>query len=222
VSLTTTFFRFLLALLRLRLVFLPPPSCSEFHTWVGSAVASTYHYPISSPPSVYVSFTLSHFHHWTHVAYGCNNHSLFPFTLFLVALQYTGGHTTLYFPNRTIHFQKPKIYKSLRIHFITSTIFCGSQFLKIAVIWVICYCSLSEVYWRFRGAYCLHHQVDNSGTAVAVTSVFCVCQVVFQCNKKMYLLQRTAFQSLQTKLMYIIHNFPSIQACVSYVNIYPH
>jgi hypothetical protein len=29
---------------------------------------------------------------------------------------------------------------------------------KMAVFWVVARCSLVEVYQRFRGPYCLHHQ----------------------------------------------------------------
>jgi hypothetical protein len=29
---------------------------------------------------------------------------------------------------------------------------------KMAVFWVVALCSLAEVYQRFRGPYCLHHQ----------------------------------------------------------------
>jgi hypothetical protein len=34
-------------------------------------------------------------------------------------------------------------------------------FLKMAVFWVLAPCSLVEVYRRFRGACCLHHQGDR-------------------------------------------------------------
>jgi hypothetical protein len=33
--------------------------------------------------------------------------------------------------------------------------------MKIAVFWVVAPCSLVEVYQRFRGPCCLHHQGDN-------------------------------------------------------------
>jgi hypothetical protein len=33
--------------------------------------------------------------------------------------------------------------------------------LKIAVFWVVAPCSLVEVYQRFRGPCCLHHQGDH-------------------------------------------------------------
>jgi hypothetical protein len=32
---------------------------------------------------------------------------------------------------------------------------------KITVLWDVAPCSLVEVYRRFRGAYCLHHQGDD-------------------------------------------------------------
>jgi hypothetical protein len=32
---------------------------------------------------------------------------------------------------------------------------------KMAVFWVVAPCSLVEVYQRFRGPYCLHHQGDR-------------------------------------------------------------
>jgi hypothetical protein len=35
-------------------------------------------------------------------------------------------------------------------------------FSKIAVFWVVAPCSLVEVYQRFRGPCCLHHQGDES------------------------------------------------------------
>jgi hypothetical protein len=34
--------------------------------------------------------------------------------------------------------------------------------MKMAVFWDIAPCSLVEVYRRFRGAFCLHHQGDES------------------------------------------------------------
>jgi hypothetical protein len=36
--------------------------------------------------------------------------------------------------------------------------------MKMAVIWVAVPFGLAEVYQRFRGAFCLHHQGDNGGT----------------------------------------------------------
>jgi hypothetical protein len=33
---------------------------------------------------------------------------------------------------------------------------------KMAVFWVVAPCSLVEVYQRFRGPCCLHHQGDSS------------------------------------------------------------
>jgi hypothetical protein len=44
--------------------------------------------------------------------------------------------------------------------------FVGFEFLtavstKMAVFWVVAPCSLVEVYQRFRGACCLHHQGDQ-------------------------------------------------------------
>jgi hypothetical protein len=34
----------------------------------------------------------------------------------------------------------------------------------MAVFWVVAPCSLVEIYQRFRGAFCLHHQGDESLT----------------------------------------------------------
>jgi hypothetical protein len=33
--------------------------------------------------------------------------------------------------------------------------------MKIAILWVVATCSLVEVYQRFRGPCCLHHQGDR-------------------------------------------------------------
>jgi hypothetical protein len=33
--------------------------------------------------------------------------------------------------------------------------------LKMIVLWVVAPCSLVEIYQRFRGPYCLHHQGDE-------------------------------------------------------------
>jgi hypothetical protein len=33
--------------------------------------------------------------------------------------------------------------------------------MKMAVFWVVAPCGLVEVYRRFRGLYCLHHQGDE-------------------------------------------------------------
>jgi hypothetical protein len=38
--------------------------------------------------------------------------------------------------------------------------------MKIAVFWVVALCSLVEVYQRFRGPCCLHHQGDRPETLV--------------------------------------------------------
>jgi hypothetical protein len=37
-------------------------------------------------------------------------------------------------------------------------------FTKMAVFWVVAPCSLVEVYQRFRGPCCLHHQGDDRGS----------------------------------------------------------
>jgi hypothetical protein len=37
---------------------------------------------------------------------------------------------------------------------------------KMAVVWVVAPCSLVEVYQRFRGPCCLHHQGDEKATRV--------------------------------------------------------
>jgi hypothetical protein len=34
--------------------------------------------------------------------------------------------------------------------------------MKMTVLWDVAPCSLVEVYWCFKGAYCLHHQGDQS------------------------------------------------------------
>jgi hypothetical protein len=33
--------------------------------------------------------------------------------------------------------------------------------MKMTVIWVVAPCSLEDVYWRFRGACCVHHQCSS-------------------------------------------------------------
>jgi hypothetical protein len=38
----------------------------------------------------------------------------------------------------------------------------GKVVTKMAVFWVVAPCSLVEVYQRFRGPCCLHHQDDGS------------------------------------------------------------
>jgi hypothetical protein len=40
---------------------------------------------------------------------------------------------------------------------------------KMAVFWVVAPCSLVEVYQRFRGPYCLHHQDDESPVSTSET-----------------------------------------------------
>jgi hypothetical protein len=44
---------------------------------------------------------------------------------------------------------------------------------KVAVFWVVASCSLVEVYQRFRGPCCLHHQGDDS-TTTHKTAIFTV------------------------------------------------
>jgi hypothetical protein len=52
---------------------------------------------------------------------------------------------------------------------------------KIAVFWVVAPCSLVEVYQRFRGPCCLHHQgPDDGGTALQPrrqSSRFTICSL---------------------------------------------
>jgi hypothetical protein len=42
--------------------------------------------------------------------------------------------------------------------------------MKIAVFRVVVSCSLAEVYRRFRGACCLHHQCDDEAASTSETS----------------------------------------------------
>jgi hypothetical protein len=44
-------------------------------------------------------------------------------------------------------------------------------FEKMAVFWVVAPCSLVEVYQRFRGPCCLHHQGDGRGLSVSYDGV---------------------------------------------------
>jgi hypothetical protein len=41
------------------------------------------------------------------------------------------------------------------------TIIVEDDYLLMAVFWVVARCSLIEVYRRFKGACCLHHQGDD-------------------------------------------------------------
>jgi hypothetical protein len=54
--------------------------------------------------------------------------------------------------------------------------------MEMAVFWVVAPCSLVEVYRRFGGASCLHHQGDRPDytaitqkTAIFKTYLFCLC-----------------------------------------------
>jgi hypothetical protein len=50
--------------------------------------------------------------------------------------------------------------------------------LKMAVFWVVAPCSLVEVYQRFRGPCCLHHQGDASrGATTQKTAIFVLIAV---------------------------------------------
>jgi hypothetical protein len=53
--------------------------------------------------------------------------------------------------------------------------------LKMAVFWVVAPCSLVEVYQRFRGPCCLHHQGDAltrlHGAATQKTAIFILTAV---------------------------------------------
>jgi hypothetical protein len=44
---------------------------------------------------------------------------------------------------------------------------------KMAVFWVVAPCSVVEVYQRFRGPCCLHHQGD--GATTQKTAIFVMC-----------------------------------------------
>jgi hypothetical protein len=48
--------------------------------------------------------------------------------------------------------QSKTLFKIVRFQFLTAVS------MKMAVLWVVEQCSLVEVYRRFRGVYCLHHQ----------------------------------------------------------------
>jgi hypothetical protein len=43
--------------------------------------------------------------------------------------------------------------------------------MKMAVFWVVAPCSLVEVYQRFRGPCCLHHQGDEYPSIFVLTAV---------------------------------------------------
>jgi hypothetical protein len=47
---------------------------------------------------------------------------------------------------------------------------------KMAVFWVVAPCSLVEVYHRFRGPCCLHHQ-DDRGATTQKTAIFVLTAV---------------------------------------------
>jgi hypothetical protein len=42
--------------------------------------------------------------------------------------------------------------------------------MKMAVFWVVSPCGLVEVYQRFRGGFCLHHQGDERWAIMEATS----------------------------------------------------
>jgi hypothetical protein len=55
--------------------------------------------------------------------------------------------------------------------------------MMIAVFWVVTPCSLAEVYQRFRGPCCLHHQGDDSsarlhGATTQKTAIFILKTIV--------------------------------------------
>jgi hypothetical protein len=54
--------------------------------------------------------------------------------------------------------------------------------MKMTVFWDVVPYSLIEIYRRFRGAYCLHHQGDDEATGVARASV-CMKGIVMSRNK---------------------------------------
>jgi hypothetical protein len=56
--------------------------------------------------------------------------------------------------------------------------------MKIAVFWVVAPCSLVEVYQRFRGPCCLHHQGASSLTAVRTSNPTEKCMHNFGQNLK--------------------------------------
>jgi hypothetical protein len=49
--------------------------------------------------------------------------------------------------------------------------------MKMAVFWVVAPCSLVEVYRRFRGACCLHHQGDRNNREDSVLLVYSVHRI---------------------------------------------
>jgi hypothetical protein len=50
--------------------------------------------------------------------------------------------------------------------------------IKMAVFWVVAPCSLVEVYRRFRGASCLHHQCHSTTTQKVAVVIICRILVI--------------------------------------------
>jgi hypothetical protein len=67
-------------------------------------------------------------------------------------------------------YQTTRRYNPEDSHLCTS-VFCVQPelFLKMAVFWVVGLCNLVEVYRRFRGACCLHHQGDEAASTSATS-----------------------------------------------------
>jgi hypothetical protein len=53
---------------------------------------------------------------------------------------------------------------------------------KMAVIWVVAPCSLVEVYQRFRGPCCLHHQDDSPLPLKVATWKISICEYMIKMN----------------------------------------
>jgi hypothetical protein len=53
--------------------------------------------------------------------------------------------------------------------------------MKMTAFWDIALCSLVEVDQLFRGAYCLHHQADDTGTDFALSPLVFPLSVSFNC-----------------------------------------
>jgi hypothetical protein len=79
--------------------------------------------------------------------------------------------------------------------------------MKMAVFWVVAPCSLVEVYQRFRGTCCLHHQGDEVLTCILSVKHSCVLECAVLGSAKVASWKNNLLSTLD------IHTHASLPVC---------
>jgi hypothetical protein len=103
--------------------------------------------------------------------------------LFRYFSPYNCSRTTRSLKAALIVFRRHEVSKKTWRHFVGSEVLTAVS-TKMAVFWVVAPWSLIEVYQRFRGPCCLHHQGDVIGATTQKTAILDVTLFVWirKCN----------------------------------------